>query len=213
MNNLKSVLKTITSNSCPYEINLHSHTTFSDGSLSPIELFQQASEKGIKHIAITDHHSIEGYSTLLKSFVLDKGSLKFPILWSGVEITGTLQGCLVHILALDFNINNKDIQKYLKGISVSGYDLKADSIISAIHNANGLAILAHPARYKINFKDIIIEAHKLGFDGIEVWYNYERSFPWKPSQFICEKIDILTRKLKLLSTCGTDTHGMSLLCR
>ncbi len=41
-------------------VDLHTHTNKSDGSLSPSELVMLAGQKGIKHIAITDHDSIDG---------------------------------------------------------------------------------------------------------------------------------------------------------
>tara|TARA_Y100001968_G_C19453578_1_gene770488 strand:- start:2259 stop:2900 length:642 start_codon:yes stop_codon:yes gene_type:complete len=213
MNGLKSVLKHVNKHSCPYKINLHCHTSFSDGSLSPLELVKQASITGVNHLSITDHHTIDGYKSIINSSELNNINLESLQLYSGTEISGLLKGCLVHILALDFNIYNSDIEKYLQGHALMGEEIKAELIVSAIHKANGLAILAHPARYRIQYNDLIIEANKLGFDGIEVWYNYERSIKWTPSPFICDKISSLTNELGMLSTCGTDTHGYSILSR
>ena len=59
--NLIDVITSINKHSCPNQINFHCHTTFSDGSLSPIELITQAIDLQIEHISITDHHSINGY--------------------------------------------------------------------------------------------------------------------------------------------------------
>ena len=213
MDGIRSVLKNINKYSCPYKINLHCHTICSDGSLTPIQLFHQAYKIGIQHLAITDHHTIDGYKSILASKEFQELSIEYPTIWSGVEISGLLKGCLVHIIALDFNTTSLDIQKYLQTYSLKGEYLRAESIINAIHEARGVAILAHPARYKLNYKDLIIEAKKLGFDGIEVWYNYERSTIWSPSTFICDKISKLTDDLGMLSTCGTDTHGISILSR
>ena len=41
-------------------IDLHSHSTASDGALSPTELVKYAKEKGLEAIAITDHDTVEG---------------------------------------------------------------------------------------------------------------------------------------------------------
>jgi predicted metal-dependent phosphoesterase TrpH len=41
-------------------IDLHVHTTASDGQYSPTEIIQKAAEKNIKAIAITDHDTISG---------------------------------------------------------------------------------------------------------------------------------------------------------
>lgn len=213
MDTLLKVIKSIDKNSCPYKINFHCHTKFSDGTLNPVDLYKQACDNNITNIAITDHHTIKGYKLLRSSLDLLCNEPYRPNLWSGVEISGLLDGSLVHIIALGFDINNLDMQKYLQGNSVKGINLKAESIVSAIHNANGLCILAHPARYKLHFNHLILEAAKIGFDGIEVWYDYERSSIWKATPFICDKIYSLTHKLGMLTTCGTDTHGTSILCR
>jgi predicted metal-dependent phosphoesterase TrpH len=42
------------------EIDLHVHTTASDGSMSPAEVVRYAKEKGLRTIAITDHDTVEG---------------------------------------------------------------------------------------------------------------------------------------------------------
>ena len=44
----------------PAKIDLHTHTNLSDGALSPIELVQKASERGLDIISITDHDSVNG---------------------------------------------------------------------------------------------------------------------------------------------------------
>ena len=39
---------------------LHTHTTYSDGILTPVELIARARDHGLAAIAITDHDSVEG---------------------------------------------------------------------------------------------------------------------------------------------------------
>lgn len=41
-------------------IDLHTHTTFSDGTYSPAELIDLASQKGLNAIAVTDHDTVDG---------------------------------------------------------------------------------------------------------------------------------------------------------
>ena len=41
-------------------IDLHTHTTFSDGSLTPTQLVEEAAERGLTAIAVTDHDTVEG---------------------------------------------------------------------------------------------------------------------------------------------------------
>ena len=42
-------------------IELHCHTTFSDGTLTPTELVKAAIEAGVKALAITDHDTMGGW--------------------------------------------------------------------------------------------------------------------------------------------------------
>ena len=42
------------------EVDLHLHTTFSDGNLTPTELIDLCAEKGLNTVAVTDHDSTEG---------------------------------------------------------------------------------------------------------------------------------------------------------
>ena len=60
---------------------------------------------------------------------------------------------------------------------------------------------------------LINEATKLNIDGIEVWYDYQRKDPWRPTDYLCDQIESYTKSKGLLSSCGTDTHGRSLLKR
>ena len=42
------------------------HSTYSDGSLTAKEIYNQAIELNIDHYAITDHHSVDAYIELSK---------------------------------------------------------------------------------------------------------------------------------------------------
>ena len=211
---LKKIIKSITKESCPNSINFHMHSTYSDGSLTAKEIYNQAIELNIDHYAITDHHSVDAYIELskLKDATLNYKS-SFPKLWTGIEITCLLKGCLVHVLGLGFDHKSKYLSPYIDNKSAIGNELLASTVVDSIHKANGIAVLAHPARYKLPFDILIDEASKLNFDAVETWYNYERANNWIPSEFVCDKIFDCANSYSLLSTCGTDSHGLSLLRR
>ena len=205
---LQQVLGGVTAASCPRYCNFHCHTVCSDGSLTPEQLAGQAVALGLGHLAITDHHSDQAYeaaSNTLQAF-REQGETA-PTLWRGVEISAILESCLVHVLALGYQPGVASLQPYLQGQAVSGPALGADAVVAAIHAADGLAILAHPARYRLAFPVLMQGAGQLGFDGVETWYDYEMLPQWRPSPFVCEKVDDLRIELGLLATCGTDTHG------
>ena len=211
---LIKIIKSITKYSCPKSINFHLHSTYSDGSLTALEIYKQAIELNIDHYAITDHHSVDAYIELSKSIdSIHKDRSNFPKLWTGIEITCLLKGCLVHVLGLGFDHKSKYLLPYVDHKSAIGNELSASTVVDSIHKANGIAVLAHPARYKLPFDLLIKEASKLNFDGVETWYNYERAHNWIPSEFVCDKIFDCANSYSLLSTCGTDSHGLSLLRR
>ena len=214
LHSLIPITKLINKESVPYKINFHCHTIHSDGSLQPVELYKQANTLGLNHLAITDHHSKRAYIEIFEFINNSKNSIEFKTrLWTGIEITGLLNGCLVHIIGLGFDINSTILDPYCAGESVNGTLLEADVIVENIRNANGLSFLAHPARYRLPFNELILEAKSIGIDGVEVWYDYERNSAWKYSPFICEEVNKLILKLDMLASCGTDTHGLSLLTR
>ena len=89
-------------------IDLHTHTTASDGTDSPAELINKALSAGIKTLAITDHDSTSGWSEAI-------AALRTPMsLVLGAEIsTLTDDGISVHILGLLFDGEDRDLQAML----------------------------------------------------------------------------------------------------
>ena len=199
--------------SCPQNINFHCHTIFSDGSLKPQELLDQAYKNKLKYLSITDHHTVKAHIDIDQNKLMDKYPSNSIKLVSGIEINCLLKGCLVHVLGLGIDIYHKSLNPYIQSESPVGIDLQATSVCKAINEAGGLSFLAHPARYRLPFNVLIKESLNIGINGIEVWYDYSLNEIWEPSLFICEKIDLLADKYNLLKSCGTDSHGYSLLGR
>jgi len=92
-------------------VDLHSHTTFSDGSYTPEELFSYAKEKNLDALAITDHDTVSGYPEAKKA------SEKFGVeLIPGIEISCQFQPGTLHILGYFLNPNDPNLLKGLKGV-------------------------------------------------------------------------------------------------
>lgn len=208
---LAEVLRQVTPDSCPRRFNFHCHTDCSDGSLKPLEVADQAIDLGLEHLAVTDHHSLEAFRPISERFEqLRARGESAPILWRGVEISCVLEGCLVHVLALGFGSDHWSLDPYLRGHTLVGHALRAEAVVTAIHAAGGLALLAHPARYRLSFSRLITAAAELGFDGAEAWYDYQMKEQWEPTPLVCDSIAAELRALGLLLSCGTDTHGHAL---
>jgi predicted metal-dependent phosphoesterase TrpH len=73
-------------------IDLHTHTTASDGTLTPIELVEHAKQKGVTALAITDHDTLEGVKQ-----VQQIGISGIEII-SGIEVSTHVSMGEVHIL-------------------------------------------------------------------------------------------------------------------
>ena len=58
---LRQVFQGIHATSCPHNYNFHLHTVYSDGQLQPEQLIEQATNLGLRGLAITDHHTVAGY--------------------------------------------------------------------------------------------------------------------------------------------------------
>ena len=211
---LQQVWKNIQPDSCPHVYNFHMHTTCSDGKLAPVALIKQAVDIGLKGIAITDHHSISGFQIAQKWLENAKSQqMNLPHLWIGVEINANLLGTGVHILGYAFDPQHFAIQPYLQNQPPQESDDSADKVINALHQAGGLVVLAHPERYRRSADKLIAAAVSLGIDGVEAYYAYGNPKPWKPSPRQTKKVQRLSKKYDLFTTCGTDTHGLSLLRR
>ena len=89
-------------------IDLHAHTTFSDGEMSPRELVEAAIKKNIKVLAITDHDTIEGLKSL--------DSYEDIKVVHGIELTTNNPKGKLHLLGLGIDINNEYLNKELERI-------------------------------------------------------------------------------------------------
>lgn len=74
-------------------IDLHTHTTHSDGSASPEELIARASSKGARSIAITDHDTVDAFAEARAA--ADRFSIEFV---PGIEISADFSPGTMHIL-------------------------------------------------------------------------------------------------------------------
>ena len=242
---------------------LHSHTTLSDGVLTPCDLISRAIEKGVDVLAITDHDTLDAY----QDTPLFHERLK---LVPGIELSTQWGSSGIHVLGLNVDLNSnaiktaarvqsdtrlerarriaenlekkgiKDTFEGARTLSVGDYIGrphfaqhlinigKADSmhtafkkymgdgkagdvkklwadlpqIIQWIRDANGIAVLAHPMKYKLTrtrlkrLLDIFIEA---GGQGMEVVSGQQTTQQTSDMAQLCEQ-------KKLLASCGSDFH-------
>ena len=89
-------------------IDLHTHTTCSDGTDTPFLLVKKALSAGVTTLAITDHDSTAGWSEAISAI---QPQIELVL---GAEISClTKDGISVHMLGLLFNGENREMQQML----------------------------------------------------------------------------------------------------
>ena len=89
-------------------VDLHCHSTASDGALAPAVLVARAYENGVRVLALTDHDTLEGLEEARTAAL----ALNMQLV-NGVELSCTWGGATVHILGY-------------------GFDMKAPALVDAI---------------------------------------------------------------------------------
>lgn len=206
----KELIKSFTKDNFYNNVNLHIHSTFSDGEMSTDEIVRQAKDKGYEYISITDHNTVESYiKTNLKNE---------SMVIKGVEFDCWHKTTFFHLLAYGINPESENLKPFL---AKNKQETEADwvrifakrnikKLISAIHESGGIAVLAHPACcWCVNLDAFVNELIKFGLDGIEVYYPYDRhrGIIKFHSRKTVEKI---ADKYNLIKTGGTDCHSKEL---
>lgn len=170
-------------------IDLHTHSTFSDGTFTPLQLVKYAEEKGLKAFALTDHDTTEG--------VKEAKSIETNVeVISGVEISTRYDKKEIHIVGLYVNENDADLNKQLKyyrekrvtrnfeileklnslGVNITIDDVKescAGDVISRAHIAKALVSKGFVGSYTEAF-DRYLGDNKCAYVPRET-LNYEES--------------------------------------
>ncbi len=118
-------------------VDLHIHTTASDGRLSPLEVVHQAELAGLSHIAITDHDTVAAYADLKAAGYLNNITSKLSII-SGIEFSTDLPQYEVHILGYCIDIDNAKLKDQLEIIRADR--LKRSQVIIDKLNKLGYSI-------------------------------------------------------------------------
>lgn len=213
------------------QINLHNHTLFSDGTLTPLALAEGLASAGVAYAALTDHDSIDGLAEFQAA--LRQRQIGFI---PGLELTTFWDGTEIHLLAYGFDPNHAELSATLHSLRQS-QDLGIHSIaasmrksglgakavdhtgptvdtngqlaiqegIALIHRAGGLAFLAHPFAVHHEIQQLapaVAQLKSWGLDGLEVFYG-----AYSAEQR--NQLQSLAHENNLLMSGGTDVHTLS----
>lgn len=92
-------------------IDLHTHTTASDGEFTPSELIELAINKNIKVLSITDHDTIDGLKEAVE-YVKNKDILFIP----GIELKAQCKNGQMHILGYNIDYTSLNLQEKLNDL-------------------------------------------------------------------------------------------------
>ena len=92
-------------------VDLHSHTTASDGTFTPRELVREAARRGVRILAVTDHDSTEGLAE-----AMDEATRHRPLqIVPGIEINCDVEGGEVHVLGYCLDYEAPWFQEFCRG--------------------------------------------------------------------------------------------------
>ena len=209
-------------------VNLHGHSHLSDGELAPDHLAERMAAAGVRVAALTDHDTIEGLPAFRES--LTRKGVGFV---TGVELTVVeSEAGEKHVLGYGFDPGNgalKDLlaraagnrrPSYLHALS-SAFDrsrsqadrpapgaISPADAIRILHEAGGLAVLAHPVvpgeKPDLAALERLVSRLKgQGLDGLEAYYpGY--------SADLSRDLVALAGRHGLLVSAGSDYHGPGL---
>lgn len=173
------------------QIDLHMHTTCSDGTMSPQEIIAYAKEKGLRTISVTDHDTISHIKEVI-SAATGSGIEVIP----GIEVSAEYDSRgTMHILGYYIDPDNDELYAMLKDFR-DGRDTRNPQIVARL-NELGLAIeykevlkegagqsIGRPHIARVLLKKGYVRSTKEAFDrylakGAPAYFDRVRFFPEK----------------------------------
>jgi predicted metal-dependent phosphoesterase TrpH len=145
-------------------VDLHVHSTRSDGTYTPEELVDYAIEKGLTAFALTDHDTVDGLDDAYKYAATLKDSRSYvPDIIPGIELSTEYEGRDIHIVGLNIDYKNEDFTAYLNNFIesrerrnrkmcalLSEYGVNIDYDNLAAEFPGSVITRAHFAKYMLN---------------------------------------------------------------
>ena len=171
---------------------LHIHSVFSDGEESLDRLVEELRLSGMSFAAVSDHAEVFD----------DRRMEEYVVLCEALS-----SHSFVVIPGLEFALHGGDIHILGYGITRRVRFKSAEALVDGIHEAGGLAVLAHPPFGSIN----ILGTVRAKLDGVEVWNGrYDGTHaPRANSLQLLRRIRLMNPKAA--GYCGIDLHKVGQL--
>ena len=128
---------------------LHTHTTFSDGTFTPAELVDYASKQDISVLAVTDHDSVSGIDEAISA-----GAAKGVEIIPGIELNTDIKDTDLHILGYYIDYKKPEFITRLNGIKAA----RVERMRQMVEKLNEIGFTC------INLDDIYEEYRKVNQD-------------------------------------------------
>lgn len=137
-------------------IDLHIHTTISDGELTPKQVIDEADKNGVSVIAIADHDTIQAYNNELFEYAESKNIQIIP----AVEISAKANKAGIHVLGYNFDLNDITMQEKLYKVR----NARHDYLYNVAEKLNSLGYILNVE--ELDKVDAVTKAH-IALDVIE----------------------------------------------
>ena len=111
-------------------IDLHTHSTRSDGTLSPSALVDLAARRRLAAIAITDHDTMAGVAEALQ-----RGKENGVEVLAGIEVSSTYQTTAIHILGYGLDHNHPTLADFLAKLQQARHQ-RNEAMLARLHSLN-----------------------------------------------------------------------------
>lgn len=151
-------------------VDLHIHTSFSDGTSTVKEVLEEAAARQLQAISITDHDCTDAYPYAIE-LGLELGIEVIP----GVELSSEIEGNDIHVLGYYVDINNPYFveklnemknarllraEKIVQNLNKQGVDLRFDTVLSIA----GVGAIGRPHIAAAMLKEELVYSFREAFD-------------------------------------------------
>ncbi len=113
-----------------YPVDLHIHTTASDGKYTPEEVIRHAASRGMKVISITDHDTTDAYND--KNIFSLAESLNLELV-TGIEFSCFIEARSVHILGYFIDVYSPELRKAID-IQKNERQIRMRKMVDKLHD-------------------------------------------------------------------------------
>lgn len=155
-------------------IDLHVHSTASDGSYTPSELVRYAIKKGLIAFALTDHDTTAGIDEALNEAELINDFSPIKVI-PGIELSAEYKGKDIHILGLNIDYRNKEFQEKIEYFR----NIRAARNVKMIELLNKQGFKITEEQLKERFKDAVITRAHFAIMLVECGYVKDKDIAFK----------------------------------